>query len=1049
MLSYQLQKDKELVMMTLAGDQSAYEALVTRYQKSVLATAVAVTKNSFLAEDAAQDAFVTAWMKLDTLREPERFGAWVSRIAQNCAVNTLCRFRLHLPLDDFENLPISDLPDENPAKQYADHEETVALHRTVERLPQKVSEIIRMHYFEDLSIAEIAKRMGISTGTVKWHLHDGRRRLRKELSAMDEKWNDTLVQKVMKKVEELKAWQYRNSKEGFEAVYREVLAEVEDLPESTTKHHAMADVLMRGWWWIPGEKNDALLSRIKESALMGDNEDVLRFIVQIEENKFVGISKLRFIRDIQIPSLEETKFKNVLGHEWFRLGECYIYEKEYDNALSAFEKALSILSRDDCYYAMTLAVREMRQRYLEEYKDRDIDHYYASSSMLELRRINGDWRRYNGDRIWAGEYYTVDHETDDVFREASLCDSYFTVKGLSVGVTYTGSLGTELTYLSNCERVQTPAGTFEACQLWEIKGAYHIYRTFYKEGVGIVKLEKRSDEFCDVRWLKSYKIVGGEGLLPLATGNEWEYTADFNPAYLRHCAKFKVHYADEERAILFGNWEFYRECFDENSWFEMITQIRTDYWRNKKGYDKIADVYHAIERAKALATTPVEIAHTRVAAAVAQRIMETNPEFNPNHTATGHWNFFRRSLVKEKDGNVTSHDDWRWSFEWKIGGSKAWVPLLFNDVYGILEEVTETLWSDLWQPGADLLLEFKLWERYSVKTHITCEAAEPVTVKAGCFDDCIKLTLDVDGFANTGLGYYNGKKEYYFAKGVGIIRTVNSYKGKDAIYELTSYKGTGEGYLPLCDGLTRRYDAVGLTDGYVGAVEYTFVSDEQGRLVILSDQIGIRILPPPITTYSAIQGEIIEDRLWEEQKLEESRVRNRINTLCMFEHMISRYARTWRAQEYSSTWGKTVLRMLEALSNDGSVPPAWIGYYAQRCLGTAAATFRVGKCEEAYGMLERALEYFKKWDSYPDGEALDVGDPCAWGDIKVIKGTGEFLLPDGTRETNEYDSLFTVTKDTMYKAMTAPTGWEWFNSVRFEERFKEYVERAKELADQK
>jgi len=95
------------------------------------------------------------------------------------------------------------------------------------------------------------------------------------------------------------------------------------------------------------------------------------------------------------------------------------------------------------------------------------------------------------------------------------------------------------------------------------------------------------------------------------------------------------------------------------------------------------------------------------------------------------------------------------------------------------------------------------------------------------------------------------------------------------------------------------------------------------------------------------------------------------------------------------------------------------------------------------------LEYFKKWDSYPDGEALDVGDPCAWCGVKVVKGTGEILLPDGKREINEYDYLFNVAKSSMYKAMTAPTGWEWFNSVRFEARFKEYVERAKELADQK
>ena len=52
--------DETLVMLTLAGEQNAYEILVRRYQKAVVASAISVTKQQFMAEDAAQDAFVTA-----------------------------------------------------------------------------------------------------------------------------------------------------------------------------------------------------------------------------------------------------------------------------------------------------------------------------------------------------------------------------------------------------------------------------------------------------------------------------------------------------------------------------------------------------------------------------------------------------------------------------------------------------------------------------------------------------------------------------------------------------------------------------------------------------------------------------------------------------------------------------------------------------------------------------------------------------------------------------------------------------------------------------
>lgn len=209
---YQNETDETLVMLTLAGEQNAYEVLVTRYQKAVISSAMMVTKNYFMAEDAAQDAFVTAWMKLDTLQEPKKYGSWVCRIAKNCALNMISRYRSFLPLDVVDNLDISDDQSQNPSVLYALSEEKNEVSNSIGRLPEKVRQIIHLHYFEDLSIAEIADRMRISEGTVKRQLHDGRKRIRKELCAMNEKYSDTLVQRVMKKVEELKLWQVKNNK---------------------------------------------------------------------------------------------------------------------------------------------------------------------------------------------------------------------------------------------------------------------------------------------------------------------------------------------------------------------------------------------------------------------------------------------------------------------------------------------------------------------------------------------------------------------------------------------------------------------------------------------------------------------------------------------------------------------------------------------------------------------------------------------------------------------------------------------------------------------
>lgn len=67
--------------------------------------------------------------------------------------------------------------------------------------------------------------------------------------------------------------------------------------------------------------------------------------------------------------------------------------------------------------------------------------------------------------------------------------------------------------------------------------------------------------------------------------------------------------------------------------------------------------------------------------------------------------------------------------------------------------------------------------------------------------------------------------------------------------------------------------------------------------------------------------------------------------------------------------------------------------------------------------------------------------------VKVIRGKGLLKLPDGTVEPLSYDSMFKDNVSLLYYGMTAPRGWEWFNPVREEERFKAYIERAKKLME--
>lgn len=1048
---YQDQNDETLVMLTLAGEEKAYEALVVRYERAVILSAASVTRNEFMAEDAAQDAFVTAWMKLNTLKEQNKFGAWVCRIAKNCALNMVTRYRSFIPIDVVENQNVGDSGDVNLAELCARSEDQDELRETISKLPEKIRMIIHLHYFEGLSVAEIADRMRISVGTVKWQLHDGRKQIRKELCAMNEKWNDTLVRKVMKKVEELKLWQLKNDKSGFEVVYRDVLRDVEELPESSDKYHALADVLMRGWWWLPGEKNDALFARIKEAAELGKNDEVMEFIVTREDSQVYGGARIDFMREKQIPRLEKAGFVKTLAREWFWLGVLYFQRGNEEQAVEAYEKARQILPSSERYSGFVPSALSILKSYTEKYKEKDKNKYHLVARVDEFRYINARLHHWKGEWFGIG-YLQYDRQSNFIFNNAEGHDSSL-LCDLGVGESKSAD-GITRTFVSEMETVTTPAGTFDGCVLYKenklLENGYHIFNTYYKDGVGIVKQTHTVAGACETKVLSSYDIKGGSGLLPMCYGNVWEYTDEYDPNFISSKLKCTVTYADEEKVIIVSSSEIERFKYDENSWLDMIEKIRNDYCCDHDGGEKICDVYGAIERAEALAKTPMEKAHTKAAASVARRILDTDQEFNPGCKATGYWNFFERNTVVNKNGSISIGGNYRWSFEWKNTGNNLVDEdvLLNNDIYGILNDATKCIWSDEWRIGASPVVEYMLWDTNPIKTQIICEDAGSITVKAGTFDKCIKVSLDIKG-QNNGLSYRGGKKEYYFAEGIGIVRFTMEYCGgaKNGSYELTAYEGVGEGYMPIADGFMRRYEAIDLMDGLVGAVEYSYVESDEGELVLFEDRTGIRELPPPISSYGAIQGEIEEENAWDIKNPKEGHLLHSVNNLKLMIHYLARPTHHARNAKRSIEICRFNMNMMESFGN-GTVPDAWCAMYAWTSLVQSAAYFGNKEKEEGYNALERATEYYEKSNKFAKDDLLDTGNEEVFGGIKLIRGKSTILLPDGRKEPIAYGYRIDDSYEKrLYQILTRPQGWEWFNSVRNEERFKEYIERARALGE--
>jgi hypothetical protein len=109
--------------------------------------------------------------------------------------------------------------------------------------------------------------------------------------------------------------------------------------------------------------------------------------------------------------------------------------------------------------------------------------------------------------------------------------------------------------------------------------------------------------------------------------------------------------------------------------------------------------------------------------------------------------------------------------------------------------------------------------------------------------------------------------------------------------------------------------------------------------------------------------------------------------------------------------------------------------------------FGKGEKEEGYAWLDKAFEAYPRWDVIPTDTEMDIGDPLIFSGIKVIKGKSLIKLPDGTIEPLTYDFMFEGSCKLMHYGMTAKRGWEWFNSVRDEDRFKEYIKRAEIMVE--
>ena len=176
-------EEGELIRKAQAGDRSAYDQLVRRYQRQVYRWAYHVVRAHDLADEVTQDVFVRTYKAIDRIDPLRPFGAWLCRSAINISLNLLRKqqFRTqwaqehHTEPTDFEKE--SAQPDANLRRRRV----LKKLEQAIDQLDPIYRTIILLRAKEEMSYEQISQALGISMGTVMSRLARARQRLKEAL----------------------------------------------------------------------------------------------------------------------------------------------------------------------------------------------------------------------------------------------------------------------------------------------------------------------------------------------------------------------------------------------------------------------------------------------------------------------------------------------------------------------------------------------------------------------------------------------------------------------------------------------------------------------------------------------------------------------------------------------------------------------------------------------------------------------------------------------------------------------------------------------------
>lgn len=181
-------EEEQLVRKFQNGSREAFDLLYEKYKNQALRSIYLISNNRYDCEDIVQEAFVKMYLHIGELKDITQFKSWFFQILYRTAWHYMKKKAKEMPSEEIEYQVESHIkmPKQPSAlDELVEAETKTLIKQEIEKLDIKHRTIIVLYYYNELSIAEIAKIVGCFEGTVKSRLANARKRLKVQLQRVD------------------------------------------------------------------------------------------------------------------------------------------------------------------------------------------------------------------------------------------------------------------------------------------------------------------------------------------------------------------------------------------------------------------------------------------------------------------------------------------------------------------------------------------------------------------------------------------------------------------------------------------------------------------------------------------------------------------------------------------------------------------------------------------------------------------------------------------------------------------------------------------------